>query len=69
MTIGNQGFCLALYLTGVHFRGELLPVGQVGEQKINCGTIKTREIAGVRLQVELYVIAEIRTLPVLPIVA
>ena len=34
--IGNPAFCLALYLTGVHFRGELQYVGHVGEQKIKC---------------------------------
>ena len=49
MTIGNPAFCLALYLTGVHFRGELQHVGHVGEQKIKCWPIKAREIAGVRL--------------------
>ena len=27
VTIGNLAFCLALYLTGVHFRGELQHVG------------------------------------------
>ena len=32
--IGNPAFCLALYLTGVHFRGELQHVGDVSEQKI-----------------------------------
>ena len=34
VTIGNPAFCLALYLTGVHFRGELQHVGDVSEQKI-----------------------------------
>ena len=33
-TIGNPAFCLALYLTGVHFRGELQHVGDVSERKI-----------------------------------
>ena len=33
MTIGNPAFYLALYLTGVHFRGDLEHVGHVGEQK------------------------------------
>ena len=33
MIIGNPAFCLALYLTGVHFRGELHDVSHVGEQK------------------------------------
>ena len=33
MTIGNPVFCLALYLTDVHFRGELQHVGYGGEQK------------------------------------
>ena len=49
VTIGNTTFCLALYLTGIHFRGELQYVGHVGGQKIKCGSIRTREIAGVRL--------------------
>ena len=34
-TIENPAFCLALYLTGVHFRGELQDEGHVGEQKID----------------------------------
>ena len=33
VTIGNPAFCLALYLTGVHFRGELQHIGHVGEEK------------------------------------
>ena len=49
MTIGNPLFCLALYLTGIRFRGELQHVGHVREQKIKCRPIRTREIAGVRL--------------------
>ena len=49
MTIGNPVFCLALYLTGLHFREELQHVGGVSEQKNNCGRIRTREIDGVRL--------------------
>ena len=32
--IGNPAFCLFLYLTGVHFQGELQQVGDVIEQKI-----------------------------------
>ena len=56
MAIGNTTFCLALHLTGVHFRGELKHVGDVSEWKIKCGPIKTWEIGGVRLQDELYVI-------------
>lgn len=31
--IGNQAFLLFLYLTDVHFRGELQHVGHVGLQK------------------------------------
>ena len=54
MTIGNPAFCLALYLTGVHFCGELQHVGDVSEQTIKCGPIRTQEIGGVRLQDELY---------------
>ena len=55
MTVGNPTFCLALYLSGAHFRGELQHVCYVGEQKIKCRPIRTQEIAGVRLQEELYV--------------
>ena len=33
-TIRNPTFCLALYLTGIHFRGKLQYVGHVGAQKI-----------------------------------
>ena len=47
--IGKPTFCFVLYLTGVHFRGELQHVGHGGEQKIKCSPIRTREIAGVRL--------------------
>ena len=47
VTIGNLAFCLALYLTGVHFRGELQHVGYVSEQKFKCQPIRTREIGGV----------------------
>ena len=56
MTIGNPAFCLALYLTGVHFRGELQHIGHVGGQKIKCRPIRTREIGGARLQKELYTV-------------
>ena len=49
MTIGIPAFYLALYLTGVHFRGELQHVGHVGEIKLKCREIRTREIASVRL--------------------
>ena len=49
MTIGNPAFRLALYLTGVHLRGELHHIGDVSEQKIKCLPIRTREIGGVRL--------------------
>ena len=41
VTIGNPAFCPALYLTGVHFRGELQHVGNVSEQKIKCRPIRT----------------------------
>lgn len=34
--IGNQAFLLFLYLTDVHFRGELQHVGYFSEQKIKC---------------------------------
>ena len=35
MTFGNPAFCLALYLTGVHFRGELQHVCHVGQVSTN----------------------------------
>ena len=54
MTIGNPAFCVALYLTGVHFRGELQHAGDVSEQKFKCRPIRTREIGGVRLSEALY---------------
>lgn len=50
MTNGIPTFCLAFYLTGVHFRAKLQPVDHVGEQKIKSRPIRTREKAGVRLQ-------------------
>ena len=46
MTIGDAAFCLALYLTGVHFRGELQHGGYVGEQQIKFKPIRAREIPG-----------------------
>ena len=33
VTIGNPGFYLALYLTGLHFRGELQHVSDVISKK------------------------------------
>ena len=54
VTIGNPSFCL-LYLTGIHFRGELQHDGGVGQQKINWRPIRTREIGGVTLSDVLYV--------------
>ena len=46
--------CLASYLTGVHFRGELQYVDHVGAQKIKCcRPIGTREVVNFRLQEEL----------------
>ena len=32
MTIGNPAFCLTLYLTGIHFRGELQHVGDISDE-------------------------------------
>ena len=49
VTIGNPAFCLALNVTGVHFRSELQHVGDASEQTIKCGPIRAREIDGVRL--------------------
>ena len=55
VTIGNPAFFIALYLTGVHFRGELQHICDVSEQKIKCRPIRTREIGGVRLSEELHI--------------
>ena len=49
VTIGISTFCLALYLTGVHFRGEIQHVSDVSGQKIKCEPIRTWEIGGARL--------------------
>ena len=49
MTIGKPAFCFALYITGVHFRGKLQHVGDISEQKIKCGPIRTREMGAARL--------------------
>ena len=54
VAIGNLSFCLALYLTGVHFQGKLQHVSDVSEQKFKCRPIRTREIGGVRLSDALY---------------
>ena len=35
MTNGNPAFCLFLYLTGIHFRGELQHVGDVSQVLTN----------------------------------
>ena len=55
VTIGNPAFCLLLYLTGVHFRGELQHGGDVNQQKIKRRPIRTSEIGGVFLSDVLYV--------------
>ena len=57
----NPAFCLALYLTGVHFQGELQHFGPMGRQKIKCLPIRTWEIAGVRLQDKYMVDDTLRT--------
>ena len=54
VTVGNPAFCLFLYLTGVHFRGELQHGGDVSQQKIKCRPIRTREIGGASLSDVLY---------------
>ena len=54
VAIGNLAFCLALYLTEVHFRGELQHVGHDCGQKFKHRPIRTREIGDIRLQQELY---------------
>ena len=53
-TVGNPAFCLFLYLTGVHFRGELEHGGDVSQPEIKCPPIRTREIVGVSLSDVLY---------------
>ena len=50
VTVGNPAFCLFLYLTGVHFQGDLQHGGDVSQQKIKCRPIRTREIGGVSCQ-------------------
>ena len=55
VAIGNQDFCLFLYLTGVHFLGESQHGGDVSQQKIKCRPIRTREIGGILLSDALYV--------------
>ena len=54
VTIGNPAFCLALNITGVHFRCELQLVGDVSEPEIKYRPIRTREIGGATLSEELY---------------
>ena len=54
VTIGNPGFGLALYFTGVQFRGVLQHVRDTTEQKFKCRPIKTWEIVGLRLSEALY---------------
>ena len=58
VTIGNPAFCFLLYLTGVHFRGELQHIGDISQQKIKFQPIRTREIGGVTLSDVLYVCRE-----------
>ena len=55
MAIGNPAFCLFLYLTGIHFRGESQQGGEVSECKIKCRPIRTPEIGGASLPDILYV--------------
>ena len=47
-------FCLFLYLTGLHFRGELQHGGDISQQKIKCRPIRIREIGGALLSDVLY---------------
>ena len=60
VTIENPTFCLFLYLTGVHFWGELQHVGEVSQQNIKCRPIRTGEIGGVTLSDVLYVCCHMR---------
>ena len=58
MTIGNlldvYSKSLALYFTGLHFRGELQHVGDVSEENFKCRPIRSQEIDGVRLTEALF---------------
>ena len=65
MTIGKPTFCLAIHLTGVHFRGELQHVGDVSEQKCKYRPIRTREIGSVRLSEVLHAKINSRILSVM----
>lgn len=53
-TVGYPAFCLALYLTDVHFTGGLQHVGDVSEEKFKCRPIRSQEIDGVRLTEALF---------------
>ena len=57
VTIGNLAFCLAVYLTSIHFWGKFQHFGmsRVSKEKNKCRPIRTKEIGGVRLSEELYV--------------
>ena len=55
VAIGNPAFCRFLYLTGVHFRGELQHGGNVSQYKIKCRPIRTWEIGSASLSDVLYV--------------
>ena len=48
------GFCLTFYLTGIHFWGTLQQDGDVIEQKLKYGPIRTLEITDIRLLHEFY---------------
>ena len=54
VTIVHRAFCLFLYLTGVHFRGELQHGGDVSQQKIKFRSIRARETGCVSLSDVLY---------------
>ena len=54
MKIGNQAFCLFLYLTDLHFQGELQHVDDASLQKIKFRPIITREIGGASLSYVVY---------------
>ena len=56
LTIVHPALCLFLYLTGVHFRGNLQHGGDVIQQKTKCRPIRTLEIGGGSLLDVLYVI-------------
>ena len=55
MAIGNPDCYLFLYLTEIHFWGELQHGSDMSQQKIKHWQIRTQEIGGVSLSDVIYV--------------